>query len=86
LQAAEFLDAFNTIAEGGATVSALTGENLVNLALLAVPAAALLAGSQAIAERNKIQKEVANTEKSLAETKLLLEKTATTISVSLLCY
>ena len=82
LQVGGIVDAFTAIAaDPGVTTAVGSSLSLLDVAVFLVPLSALAAGATAISQRDLIRSEIDTTERTLAETKSLLEKSDQTIKV-----
>ena len=82
LHAAGIADVFTAIAADPAVATAVGSSlGLLDVAVFLVPLTALAAGATAISQRDLIRSEIDTTERTLAETKSLLEKSDQTIKV-----
>ncbi|GAX22131.1 hypothetical protein FisN_6Hh380 [Fistulifera solaris] len=83
LQAVEIANIFTAIAADPEVATAAANSlGLLDVAVFLVPLAALAAGASAISQRDLIRSEIDTTERTLAETKALLEKSDQTIKIS----
>jgi hypothetical protein len=82
LQAVEIANVFTGIAADPEVATAAANSlGLLDVAVFLVPLTALAAGASAISQRDLIRSEIDTTERTLAETKALLEKSDQTIKV-----
>jgi hypothetical protein len=83
LQAVEIANVFTAIAADPEVATAAANSlGLLDVAVFLVPLTALAAGASAISQRDLIRSEIDTTERTLAETKALLEKSDQTIKVT----
>lgn len=81
LQVTSIFDVVTLVADG-ADASSIAGISASELPLLLAPIVALAAGAQAVANREKIKKEIESTAKSLEETRKALQQSNNIITVS----
>ncbi|GAX14600.1 hypothetical protein FisN_6Lh380 [Fistulifera solaris] len=83
LHAVEIANVFTAIAvDPEVATAAANSLGLLDVAVFLVPLTALAAGASAISQRDLIRSEIDTTERTLAETKALLEKSDQTIKIS----